>query len=164
MIDALIAGKLFGQPAQRTSKAGKPFAVARFGSDAAVFADTAPELFCMDALAKVKRGREWDDYPLKAACTAFEAHAAMRPHTLGDCLAELAYWNALYRLRSAWPNSGDQLPQVSAREDYLHHCMGLLRPKDRAEAKEVLRYLVSDHGKEMVDEDATDLILLNLVG
>lgn len=32
MIDALIAGKLFGQPAQRTSKTGKtgkPFAVAR---------------------------------------------------------------------------------------------------------------------------------------
>ena len=29
MIDALIAGKLFGQPAQRTSKTGKPFAVAK---------------------------------------------------------------------------------------------------------------------------------------
>lgn len=27
MIDALIAGKIYGQPAQRTSKAGKPFAV-----------------------------------------------------------------------------------------------------------------------------------------
>ena len=40
----------------------------------------------------------------------------------------------------------------------------LLRPKDRAEAKEVLRYLVSDHGKDAVDEEATDLILLNLVG
>jgi len=139
-------------------------AVARFGSEAAVFADTATELFCMDALAKVKRERQWDSYPLKAACTAFEAHADMRPHTLGDCLAELAYWDALYRLRSAWPDSCDPLPQVSAREDYLHHCMGLLRPKDRGEAKEVLRYLVSDHGKEAVDEDTTDLILANLVG
>lgn len=29
MIDALIAGKLHGQPAQRTSKTGKPFAVAK---------------------------------------------------------------------------------------------------------------------------------------
>ena len=28
MIDALIAGKLYGQPAERTSKTGKPFAVA----------------------------------------------------------------------------------------------------------------------------------------
>ncbi len=29
MIDGLIAGKLYGQPTQRTSKAGKPFAVAK---------------------------------------------------------------------------------------------------------------------------------------
>lgn len=29
MIDALIQGKLYGQPTQRTTKAGKPFAVAK---------------------------------------------------------------------------------------------------------------------------------------
>ena len=29
MIDGLIAGKVFGQPMERTSKAGKPFAVAK---------------------------------------------------------------------------------------------------------------------------------------
>lgn len=29
MIDALIAGKLYGQPAERTSKTGRPFAVAK---------------------------------------------------------------------------------------------------------------------------------------
>ena len=29
MIDALISGKLYGQPAQRTGKSGKPFAVAK---------------------------------------------------------------------------------------------------------------------------------------
>ncbi len=29
MIDALIAGKIHGQPAQRTSKAGRPFAVCK---------------------------------------------------------------------------------------------------------------------------------------
>lgn len=29
MIDALIAGKLYGQPTERTSKTGKPFAVAK---------------------------------------------------------------------------------------------------------------------------------------
>ena len=139
-------------------------ALARFGSEADVFADTAPERFCIDALAKVKPGKEWGRYPLKATCAAFEAHAAMRPHTLGDCLAELAYWDDLYHLRSAWPNSSDALPQVGAREAYLHHCMGLLRPKDRGEAKEVLRYLASAHGKDSVDENATDLILLNLVG
>ncbi len=29
MIDGLIAGKIYGQPAQRTAKTGKPFAVAK---------------------------------------------------------------------------------------------------------------------------------------
>lgn len=29
MIDALIAGRVYGQPAERTSKTGKPFAVAK---------------------------------------------------------------------------------------------------------------------------------------
>ena len=139
-------------------------AVGRFGSEAGVFADTAPERFCKDVLVKVKPDTQWSRYPLEPTCAAFEAHAAMRPHTLDDCLSELAYWSALYRLRSAWSNSGDPWPQVGAREDYLHHCMSLLRPKDRGEAKEVLRYLVSDHGKDSVGEEATDLILLNLVG
>ena len=137
-------------------------ALARFGSEAAVFADTDTERFCIDALAKVKPCKEWSTYALKGAAAAFDAQAAMRPHTLGDCLAELHYWNALHHLRSAWPNSGDPLPQVQAREDYLHHCMGLLRPKDRNEAKEVLRYLTGP-GKDMANEEATDLILLNLV-
>ena len=138
-------------------------AVARFGSEAAVFADTAPELFCIQALAKVKPEAKWGSYPLQATCTAFEAHAAMRPHTLSDCLAELAFWNALYHLRSAWPNSGDDLPQVSARRDYLHRCMGVLRSKGRDEAKAVLRYLAGP-GQDALDEEATDLVLENLIG
>ena len=29
MIDALISGKLYGQPTERTSKTGKPFALAK---------------------------------------------------------------------------------------------------------------------------------------
>ena len=34
MIDALIAGKLYGQPVQRVGKAGKPFAVAKVRASA----------------------------------------------------------------------------------------------------------------------------------
>ena len=138
-------------------------AVARFGSGAAVFADTAPELFCIQALAKVKPEKKWHTYPLQATCTAFEAHTAMRPHTLSDCLGELAFWDALYHLRSAWQNSGDDLPQVSARRDYLHRCMGVLRCKGRDEAKAVLRYLAGP-GQDAMDEEATDLVLENLIG
>ncbi|MNT35277.1 hypothetical protein D3C72_1712990 [compost metagenome] len=35
MIDGLISGRIFGQPAERTSKAGKPFALAKVRAAAA---------------------------------------------------------------------------------------------------------------------------------
>ena len=133
--------------------------MARFGSEADVFADTAPELFCIDALAKLKRAGQFGEYPLQAACKAFEAYPDKRPHTLSDCMAELAFWDALYHLRSAWQNSGDDIPQVSARRDYLRHCLSVLRCKGRAEAKAVLRYLVD---QDMRDD--ADPILENLIG
>lgn len=138
-------------------------AVARFGSEAAVFTDTAPELFCIQVLAKLKPKGMFRSYPLQPTCAAFEAHTDKRPHTLSDCLAELAFWDALYHLRRAWPNSGDDLPQVSARRDYLHRCMGVLRCKGREEAKGVLRYLAGP-GQDAMDEEATDLMLQNLIG
>ena len=134
-------------------------AVARFGSEADVFADTAPELFCIDALAKLKRAGQFGEYPLQAACKAFEAYPDKRPHTLSDCLNELAFWDSLYRLRSAWQNSGDDIPQVSARRDYLRHCLSVLRCKGKDEAKAVLRYLVD---QDMRDD--ADPILENLIG
>lgn len=134
-------------------------AVARFGSEADVFADSVPELFCIDALAKLKRVGQFGEYPLQAACKAFEAHHDKRPHTLSDCLNELAFWDSLYRLRSAWQNSGDDLPQVNARRDYLRHCLSVLRCKGKDEAKAVLRYLVD---QDMRDDD--DPILENLIG
>lgn len=137
-------------------------AVARFGSEAAVFADTAPESFCVDALIDLEPSGMFDEYDTDAAVKAFEAHAAMRPHTLADCLAELDYWNDLYRLRSAWPNAGDGLPQTRAREDYLHRCLSVLRPKSRADAKAVLRAIADD--KDSFNEKVTDAILDNLIG
>ena len=138
-------------------------AVSRFGSEADVFADTAPELFCIDALAKLKPKGMFRSYPLQPTCAAFEAHTDKRPHTLSDCLAELAFWDGLYHLRSAWQNSGDDLPQVSARRDYLRHCLSVLRCKGRDEAKAVLRYLAGTEQDAMNEED-TDLILQNLIG
>lgn len=137
-------------------------AVARFGSEAAVFSDTAPESFCVDALIDLEPSGMFDEYDTDAAVKAFEAHTAMRPHTLADCLAELDYWNDLYRLRSAWPDAGDNLPQVRAREDYLHRCLSVLRPKSRADAKAVLRAIADD--KNSFNEKVTDAILENLIG
>lgn len=133
-------------------------AVARFGSEAEVFADSVPELFCIDALAHLEPEGMFSSYPLQPMCEAFEAHTDKRPHTLSDCLAELAFWGDLYRLRSAWQNSGDDIPQVQARRDYLRHCLSVLRCKGKDEAKAVLRYLVD---QDMCDDD--DPILENLI-
>lgn len=137
-------------------------AMARFGSESILFADQGTELFCISALAKVKPlDKDLYEYDSAAACSAFEVQADMRPHTLDDCLFEQAYWNALYRTRSAWP-SGDELPQVSARRSYLDQCMSRLRPKDRNEALAVLRYL-TDPANSILGTEHGEAILKNLI-
>ncbi|MBX9936535.1 MAG: hypothetical protein K2Y10_08065 [Burkholderiaceae bacterium] len=136
-------------------------ALARFGSVDGVFATLPQEQFCMDALVLVPKQEEsiWQ-FDTALTNAAFAAQADMAPHTLDDCLYELAFMDELYRLRSAW-GCGDNLPEVNAREDYLFHCMGQLRPKSRQEAKAVLRYL-ADH--ERMDRTGVDAILDNLIG
>ena len=138
-------------------------AVARFGSEAAVHADQATEQFCIDALIDLEPSGMFDEYGAEAACTAFEAEAAMRPRTLADCLHELGYWSALYRQRSAWPDAGDGLPQTRARENYLRRCLSVLRPKSRDDAKAVLRH-IADERDSFGNEEVTDAILENLIG
>ena len=49
MIDALIAGKLHGQPTQRTSKTGKPFAVAKVRVAAGAGESTFISVIAFDA-------------------------------------------------------------------------------------------------------------------
>ena len=137
-------------------------AMSRWGSEAAMWADQATEQFCIDALIDLEPRGMFDEYDTDAAVKAFEAHATLRPHTLADCLHELDYWSALYRQRSAWPNGGDGLPQTRAREDYLHRCLSVLRPKSRDDAKAVLRHIADD--KDSFNDEATDAILENLIG
>lgn len=137
-------------------------ALARFGSEDAVFATLPQEQFCLNALALVPKQK--GIWPFDAALTnaAFATQADMAPHTLADCLYELAFWHDLYRLRDSWGTGcGDGPAEVNAREDYLFHCMGQLRPKTRQEAKAVLRYL-ADH--ERMDRTGVDAILDNLIG
>ena len=136
-------------------------AVARFGSEIAVHADQDTERFCIDTLINLEPGGMFREYDTDDAVKAFEAEAAMRPHTLADCLHELDYWSALYTQRSAWQNSGDDIPQVRARRDYLTRCLSVLRPKSRDDAKAVLRHMAEN---EMFDLSETDAILENLIG
>lgn len=151
--------------AERTldKQARKREALARFGSEQAVFADTAPERFCVDALALVPvTTKGWREYDQAQANAAFAQHQDMAPHTLADCLHELEFWDALYHLRHGWDSAGDDLPEVNARRHYIEaHCMATIRPKTRDEAKIVLRYLAAH---EMFDRNETDAVLENLIG
>lgn len=137
-------------------------AVARFGSEAAVRADQPTEQFCIDVLIDLEPEGMFREYDTDAAVKAFEAEAAMRPHTLADCLHELDYWRDLYTQRYAFEQHSDNLPQVRARESYLHRCLSVLRPKSRDEAKLVLRHIADD--KDSFGDEATDAILENLIG
>lgn len=138
-------------------------ALARFGSEQAVFADTAQERFCIEALALVPMTDEgFPEYEQEQASAAFFQHPDLVPHTLSDCLFELEFWDALYHLRNGWDNTGDELPEVFARRCYIDaHCMATIRPKSREEAKTVLRYM-AEH--EMFGRTETDAVLENLIG
>ena len=138
-------------------------ALARFGSEQAVFAENVQERFCVDALALVPVATKgWREYDQAQANAAFGQHPDMAPHTLADCLYELDFWDDLYRLRHGWDNAGDDLPEVNARRHYIEaHCMATIRPKTRDEAKAVLRYMAAH---EMFGRTETDAVLENLVG
>ena len=89
--------------AERTldKQARKREALARFGSEQAVFAENVQERFCVDALALVPVvTKGWREYDQAQANAAFAQHQDMAPHTLADCLHELEFWDALYRLRN----------------------------------------------------------------
>lgn len=137
-------------------------AVARFGSEVAMWADQATEQFCIDVLIDMKPSGMFNEYDTDAAVKAFEVEATLRPHTLADCLRELSYWSALYTQRSAFEQHCDNIPPVRAREAYLHRCLSVLRPKSRDDAKAVLRHIADD--KDSFDDEVTDAILENLIG
>ncbi len=138
-------------------------AIARFGSMEDVFATLAQEQFCVDVLALVPQDTKgWHDFDQEQVNAAFAQQLDLVPHTLADCLHELEFWDAVYRLRNGWDNAGDDLPEVNARRRYIEgHCMATIRPKSRQEAKTVLRYM-AEH--EMFDRTETGTVLENLIG
>lgn len=152
-----LANRVLGNQARRRE------AIARYGSEQAVFATLPQEQFCMDALALVPAAAiGWHDYDPELVNAAFAQQTELVPHTLADCLYELEFWGALYHLRNGWDNAGDDLPEVNARRHYIEaHCLSTIRPKTRDEAKVVLRFM-AEH--EMFDRSETDAVLENLVG
>ena len=136
-------------------------ALSRFGSVDNLFAKTPAEEFCIDAL----HGLKFDTYESKDHAKIdkrFQTHRSMMPHTLSDCLHELAYWSELYWLRSASvQHAGDHWPECQARDDFVFRSLARIRAKSKAEAIAVFRYLADG---ERMDNDETESILLNLIG
>jgi hypothetical protein len=132
-------------------------ALARFGGADSLFADTPAEQFCIKALAGVKEGKMWG-LDAQEAAQRFKAHPDLMPHSLSDCLRELAFWRELYAMRNAL-GYGDQGREAYAREDFAFALLAEIRPRDKAESIAVLRYLA---GKEHMDRKETNDILLNL--
>ncbi|SER19061.1 hypothetical protein SAMN04244573_03060 [Azotobacter beijerinckii] len=134
-------------------------AVARFDN---VLADTEAEAFCIQALRGLKRGGMLGDYDKDKAAQRFQAHPELLPHTMGDCLHELDYWRQLYWLRNAVDRDcSEGPPQAYARERFVFGLLAEMRPRNRDEAKAVLRYLIEHQQIDGADGDA---ILENLIG
>ena len=134
-------------------------AFARFGE--ALMEDTPAEAFCIEALAGLEPSRGWPVFDKGAIAERFKAYPDLMPRTLADCLRELSYWDHLYSLRlAADRNFCDDLAEVQARSSFVFALMAEIRPRARAEAKAVLRYLIENDCKNWAN---TDAILENLI-
>lgn len=139
-------------------RANESEAIGRFGD--ALWDDTQAEAFCLESL----RGLETEtwDYPPELVAERFKAHPELMPHTLSDCLHELAYWDDLYRLRRACSKDCDTHQEVWSRDQFIFTVMlAELRPRNRDEARATLRHLLDS---ERRDWKEVDRILDNLIG
>lgn len=142
--------------------AGRHEARSRFGDE--LFADTPAESFCITALHGIEPGSMGfiDD---DVAEERFDAHPELLPHTLNDCLRELAYWRELYWLRNSVDSHGSDGPnEAYARSSFTFRLLGRIRPRSKDEALTVLRWMLADKQNNMDRGKDTDAILFNLVG
>lgn len=133
---------------------------ARFGD--ALLADTEAESFCIEVLRGLERSGPLLDFDKAEVADRFNAHPELLPHTLADCLYELGYWDQLYRLRNAVDRDVSDGPaEATAREWFVFGLLAQIRPRDKAEALAVFRYLITSQRDDMAESEA---ILCNLIG
>ncbi|MDF2489696.1 MAG: hypothetical protein K0S77_2318 [Pseudomonas sp.] len=133
---------------------------ARFGDD--LLADTEAETFCIEALRRLRATGQFGDFDKSEVAVRFNAHPELLPHTLADCLYELGYWDKLYRLRNAVDRDASDGPaEATARDWFVFGLLAQIRPRDKAEALAVFRYLVASERDDMAESEA---ILCNLIG
>ena len=133
-------------------------AMARYGD--AIFDDTRAEVFCTEMLRGLDPRKDVIGYDKHEAAERFKQCPEYLPNTLADCLYELDYWSQLYRLRNAYDSYYDTSPESSAREWFIFGLLAEIRPRNRDEAKAVLKYM-RDH--ERTDMDESDDIMDNLL-
>ncbi|AYN14303.1 hypothetical protein CHR29_03770 [Pseudomonas monteilii] len=133
---------------------------ARFGD--ALLADTEAEMFCIEAMRGLEQSGPLLDFDKAQVADRFNAHPELLPHTLADCLYELGYWDQLYRLRNAVDRDASDGPaEATAREWFVFGLLAQIRPRDKAEALTVFRYLIASERDDMAESEA---ILCNLIG
>lgn len=134
-------------------------ALSRFGD--LLFDDTEAEKFCIECLRGVET-RGFEDSP--EVDSRFMNEPQFLPHTLSDCLYELAYWRDLYWLRKAVnPEVLDIAREAGERDNFTFRCLAKIRPRSAEEAISVFRYLADEEVGRMGRTETND-ILLNLIG
>lgn len=133
---------------------------ARFGDD--LLADTEAETFCIDTLRGLEQSVPLLDFDKAQVAARFNVRPELLPRTLADCLYELDYWDHLYRMRNAVNRDASDGPaEATAREWFVFGLLAQIRPRDKAEALTVLRYLVASERDDMAESEE---ILCNLIG
>ena len=134
-------------------------ALARFGE--AIFDDTRAEAFCIEMLRGLDPRKDVIDYDKHEAAERFKQCPEYLPYTLADCLHELDYWSQLYRLRNALDSNYDDSGSEScARDWFVFGLLAEIRPRNRDEAKAVLKYM---RDSDRTDMEESDAILDNLL-
>ncbi len=140
-----------------TDTTGNTIAAACFGTDDPDML-TEADRFCIRTLKGAKSdGFGFDD---DEAAARFREHPELVPHTLENCLYELAFHHDLYRLRNA-ATGWDGPPELYARETFTISLLAEIRPRHKAEAKAVLSYLLNN---DLKNNRHFDIILENLLG
>ena len=142
--------------------ATKAEGLARFGATEALLADTPAELFCIEALHGLGADGHFEFDPDEAA-ERFKARPDLLPMTLADCLHELRFWDALYWLRRPHGHM-DDAQEVQARREFVFCELAHIRPRTKAEAIDVLRWLAADDDGDTMRRDEAQAILENLIG
>ncbi|MBS5845991.1 MAG: hypothetical protein KID08_09730 [Pseudomonas putida] len=132
---------------------------ARFEGET-IFEDTPAEQFCEKALKRCKGFKSYFDNDKAQVAKRFRKHAELMPHTLDDCLHEIAYWGRLYVLRHAAGEWGDGMHEAIAREWFVQGLLSEIKPRDKAEALRVLDYAAQ---AESIEHDGMVAIARNLI-